>query len=527
MKKLFLILALVAFSLLSMAQTNQLVWYNGRLMYGASVDKIDSLTFTEVTEVDTLDILLPRTVFLIDTVFVYDTIYISNCDSVPTEKPDDNGTENGYEYVDLGLSVNWATYNVGATTPEGYGNFYAWGETQPKEVYDVTTYKYCEGTNKSYFKYCTDTNFGLAGFVDGKLILEAMDDAASVNWGGTWRMPTFEEQRELIENCYMAWTEINGVKGCLFRSKIEGYEDKTIFIPAAGYMYVGTHTTMETNMYCWSSSLDVRDTVNYAIYDTDNSSFALYMGFASNGLKWAQTGRYFGYPVRAVCPNDRTKEEPTTPEPERPVVEYEYVDLALPSGTLWATCNVGATTPEGYGNFYAWGEIEPKEDYSWETYKYCEGSNYKEITKYCTDSTFGKDGLVDNKVVLELDDDAAAASSNNLWRIPTHAEWDELMENCTWEGTTQNGVVGIKITATNGNSIFLPAAGQITQTTHLNKDITCFYWSSRQCFLSETPNYRMKPYNAYCIAADVSSGTKVWRGDYRSGGLTIRPVRNK
>ena len=130
-----------------------------------------------------------------------------------------------------------------------------------------------------------------------------------------------------------------------------------------------------------------------------------------------------------------------------------YVDLGL--SVKWATCNVGATTPEGYGDYFAWGETSPKNDYSWSTYKYCKGSETT-LTKYNTNSS---NGTVDNKTTLDLSDDAARANWGGKWRMPTQAEQEELINNCTWTKTTQNGVNGYKVTSkTNGNSIFLPAA---------------------------------------------------------------------
>ncbi|MBR5532185.1 MAG: T9SS C-terminal target domain-containing protein, partial [Bacteroidales bacterium] len=131
--------------------------------------------------------------------------------------------------------------------------------------------------------------------------------------------------------------------------------------------------------------------------------------------------------------------------------ENEYVDLGLPSGIKWATCNVGANSPEDYGDYFAWGETEPKDYYDWSTYKYCNGS-YDIMTKYFTDSDYG---TVDNKTTLELTDDAAHVNWGGNWRMPTKAEQDELRntDNCTWEWTTLNGVEGYKvISKKNGNS---------------------------------------------------------------------------
>ena len=125
----------------------------------------------------------------------------------------------------------------------------------------------------------------------------------------------------------------------------------------------------------------------------------------------------------------------------------DYVDLGLPSGTLWATCNVGADSPEDYGDYFAWGETTPKDTYDWSTYQYGDGSTF---TKYT-----GSEGLT----TLLPEDDAATANWGSGWRMPTKAEWQELYSNTTMTWTQQNGVNGKLFTAVNGNSLFLPAAG--------------------------------------------------------------------
>lgn len=174
---------------------------------------------------------------------------------------------------------------------------------------------------------------------------------------------------------------------------------------------------------------------------------------------------------------------------------HEYVDLGLPSGTLWATMNVGATSPEGCGGYYAWGETKAwgEEDtsnthnygynsnvsyskilYGWNTYKWCNGS-YDNQTKYNTNSSYG---TVDNITTIELADDAAYVNWGSNWRMPTNAEWTELRNNCSWAWTTQNGVYGCKVTASNGNSIFLPASGCRFNNSLYDAAIYGCYWSS-------------------------------------------------
>ena len=137
-------------------------------------------------------------------------------------------------------------------------------------------------------------------------------------------------------------------------------------------------------------------------------------------------------------------------------VIHEYVDLGLPSGLKWATCNVGASDSEEYGDYYAWGETEPKDVYEWSTYKYCRGRE-KTFTKYCTESEYG---TVDNKTRLDPEDDVAHVKWGGNWRMPTEDEWLELAKECTWTLITLNGTKGYCVkNESNGNSIFLPAAG--------------------------------------------------------------------
>ena len=148
-----------------------------------------------------------------------------------------------------------------------------------------------------------------------------------------------------------------------------------------------------------------------------------------------------------------------TPEPPTPPSdEHEYVDLGLPSGTLWATCNVGANSPEEYGDYFAWGETQPKDVYDWSTYQYCNGS-ISTLTKYCNNPDCGYNGFTDNLTTLLPEDDAAAVNWGGDWHMPSNDNWEELYENTTHIWTTWNGVKGRLFTASNGNSLFLPAAG--------------------------------------------------------------------
>ena len=193
-----------------------------------------------------------------------------------------------HEYVDLGLSVKWATCNVGANAPEEYGDYFAWGETQPKETYSLSTYKWCNGSYDTQTKYCTNSSYGT---VDNKTVLDKEDDAAAVNWGGNWRMPTDAEMTELRNNCTWTWTTQNGVNGYKVTSKKSGYTNKSIFLPAAGYRNGSSLYRAGSYGYYWSSSLST---------DYPSSAYGLY--FYSGGVDWDTYSRYYGLSVRPVCP---------------------------------------------------------------------------------------------------------------------------------------------------------------------------------------------------------------------------------
>ena len=198
--------------------------------------------------------------------------------------------------------------------------------------------------------------------------------------------------------------------------------------------------------------------------------------------------------------------------------DVQAVDLGLPSGLKWASCNVGATTPEGYGDYFAWGETAPKDDYSTTNYKYINGANNK-LTKYCNKASYGNDGFIDDKTVLEPEDDAAHVNWGNDWRMPTDAEWTELQENCTWTWTTQNGVSGHLVASkTNSNAIFLPAAGWRSGTDHYLAGSNGYYWSSSLYDLNN-------PYSAWYMNFTLSDMYRHYNS--RKNGQSVRPVQSK
>jgi hypothetical protein len=201
--------------------------------------------------------------------------------------------------------------------------------------------------------------------------------------------------------------------------------------------------------------------------------------------------------------------------------QHEYVDLGLPSGTLWATCNVGANNPEDYGDFFAWGETTTKEGFFIPNYKYANGE-YKKVTKYCPKKKNGVNGYTDNLTTLESSDDAASTNWGSGWCMPTQQQFQELADKCTWTQTTQNGKNGFEVKGPNGNSIFLPAAGRYNGKALIGDGTDGYYWSSELNI--------DRPYNARSLDINPISGNlgvMPFMEDHRSVGRPVRPVWSK
>ncbi len=360
-----------------------------------------------------------------------------------------------HEYVDLGLPSRtlWATCNVGANTPEEYGDYFAWGETKTKSVYDWNTYEHATGNYVELTRYCNN------GFTDDNLIeLQPCDDPTTANWGNGWYTPKKEQWDELMAHTNREWTTKNGVEGWLFISRRNG---KRLFLPAAGYRDGSSLGRAGSLGYYWSSSLD-----------TDDPSNAWDLGFFSGYCGMGSGNRYYGQSVRPV----RSAQLDMNCCPEHEYVdlglrcpELEYVDLGLPSGTLWATCNVGASKPEDYGDYFSWDE--------------------------------GK---------------TAAANWGNGWDMPSIEQWEELKENTKSSWTTRNGVNGRLFTASNGNSLFLPAAGNRWFDELNGAGDDGDYWSSSLDW--DTPH----------VAWGFSFGSDGYGMDYyaRLAGQPVRAVRS-
>ena len=460
---------------------------------------------------------------------------------------------NGHEYVDLGLPSGtlWATCNVGATKPEESGDDFAWGEVESKSEYSRENYKWCDGQFYQLTKYCNDSIYGK---VDNKTILELCDDVANVKWGGTWRMPTNEEQWELINDSYTTWTWINKyrVRGYKVTSKVNG---NSIFLPAAGSDGYYWSSSLSNSYYAFSLIFGLDSVHSYcSIYRCGGQSVRpvlrveFTLSFVPNGgqgempavvkpfkqaftlptCTFSRDGyEFIGWNTQPDGTGEKYEDGDTIylstntalyaqwkeiPTKENMHNGHEYVDLGLPSGTLWATCNVGATKPEEYGDYFAWGEVEPRRQFLSKKYKWLKRKDIG-FTKYCNGTSFG---VIDNKINLDIEDDAAYVNWGGDWRIPINTELEELRTNCTWTWKTQKGVNGYEVSSkTNSNRIFLPAAGFRYGKKLNNADSDGYYWS---CLL-----YTDNSNSAYDLIFEKG---KI-RSDYhyrRYYGQSVRPV---
>lgn len=198
-----------------------------------------------------------------------------------------------------------------------------------------------------------------------------------------------------------------------------------------------------------------------------------------------------------------TNPKPSTTNPIN--VQNDSVDLGLSSGILWATCNIGASSPSEIGEYFAWGEKETKDAYGWETYELCHGS-YNSIFKYTED---------DRKSILEPHDDVANSELGGEWRIPTKEDMEELVEECEWKWSNQNGRLGWKVIGPNNNYIFLPASGAASSYIIAGVNELGRYWTATR----DKSNY-----SAYNLRFKDVTDTIVVVDDTRFYGRTIRPV---
>lgn len=413
-------------------------------------------------------------------------------------------------YVDLGLPSGnlWAECNLGASSPEAYGDYYAWGEVKPKQEYTKSNHKwYKEGApSQGFTKYNNE---------DGKLTLEDEDDAVIQKIGNGWRTPTLADFRELTNQKYttIEKTTLNGVAGYQITSK---KNKKSIFIPCAGFKNSEKPQTRaisddEEVAVCMTNLRRIDNMVyNAWTFAFQNDRIGRYGKRRPDGIS-IRPVKGSGVPVPNNC-----------------------VDLGLASGLLWAKCNMGTTDPTQLGDYYAWGETSTKKKYYSDNYKHFKVDKNIKILKYNE-----KDG----KEVLELEDDAARANIGAGYRIPTKEDWEELLEDCKWEAVTttlseiidpsQTKVIARwKVTGPSGNSIVLPMTSGFRGDGWGVQPDNDTYYTTANLYPAEQLSDKDKYQKAVALtwpmfAKETSSeGIKEpsFKSIYRDFGIVVRPV---
>ena len=466
--------------------------------------------------------------------------------AAPSICPDDHHPH----MIDLGLpsGTKWACCNVGADKPEDNGKYFAWGETEEKGEYNWSNYIH---RDDSFTYHTFDSDISGTQY-----------DVAHIQWGGPWVIPPLDQIKELIDNCSSQRITMNGVNGQSFT----GPNGKTIFLPAAGYGPNSSGNTGSSGYY-WSSSPC-----------SEEEAFHLY--FYPNGMSYKGEYRFYGYSIRPIVKLTLSKSSLFLNIGEKVTVDiigngdYSFlssdenvatakvlgdiitltavgigsatitltdiangqtahitvtvyntlcpddnhphvIDLGLPSGTKWACCNVEAEKPEDCGGYFAWGETVEKEVYNSESYSFF-------TYEYDYDGSFINLG----PSISGSQYDVAHIKWGGQWQMPSTDHFKELINNCTYEWITINGINGGLFTSPNGSCIFLPASGHKgceendcignTFCDIFNNNISCEYWSGEQ-----------NTQDDYLACSVYFNKNRTQWNSFRGWGLSVRPVNNE
>lgn len=407
------------------------------------------------------------------------------------------------DYVDLGLSVKWATFNVGASSDEEIGGYYGWGDPTGKLRSNTTS----------------DYAPKLVGKADISKEPDDTLDIAHVMFGTGWHIPTAEQWNELMTGTDQERVlnyGPNSLAGYKFKNKKDA--SKYIFIPycgmVEGWKADGTPSILTTNeAFYWTSELNSLGKALFVKPNPDTYTGAL------------EARRANARSIRAVY-DDTTKVTPVIPTPtvdpmdikttlaDGSIVPAAAVDLGL-TRTMWATWNLGAKTKTGdVGGYYSWGETTTKDEYTLNTYAFHDkDKTYRQINN--------------GTGILETDDDAAAQMWGDAWVMPTEDDWIELYEKTEAKWDTVGGLLGYRFTSKvpgyEDKSIFIPASGQAVGTDVWYNGDYGFYWSSSAFPSDEAADL------ATCMIfnnEDNENNIKIAPSGYitRFYGLCIRPV---
>ena len=386
-------------------------------------------------------------------------------DRLEEEKVVTKGSVAGHDWVDMGLpsGIRWATCNVDASKPSQPGKHYAWGETTVKSSYTEANSKYNGKTVKD-----------IAG---------TADDVAAVKWGNGWRMPTREQMAELVRYSNWKYVQLDGRWVVRLTSVRNG---EVIYLPATGAM---DGTKVDEPNGCG----------NYWTSTPSGTMCAHDYIFGAALGEMGQAGRYYGFAVRPVLNKASHLETPVSGSTNG----HNWVDLALPSGTKWATCNIGAAVPDQNGDYFAWGEVTTAVDIKAKKNEFFRSMNVPNIT---SDSRY----------------DAATAIWGAEWQMPSKAQYQELLDHCTWEWVTISGRGGYKVKSKyNQNWIFIVAAGQM-EPNYSNPYLQADYVDVRGRYWTSDP--LRSDYDSYGVVFDNRDVGVNISGSSRNNGFPIRPV---
>ncbi len=362
------------------------------------------------------------------------------------EKPEepDAAVKEGYcpdnhhpHIIDFGENKKWACCNVGASAPWEYGNYYSWGDLEPKDIYTWDNYTFLKEETGQYVSLITIQN--------------SQNDVAYQSWGGMWNMPDTENIEELGKIANNSdgseWTTLNGVNGW----KVQDQTGHAIFLPAAGLQgpdgpedigEKGTYWTSDRSSNIYSSGFPQIDPYAWII-SFNSETFNKFTPYRENCRE-----RALGLPVRPVI-----NEDIETEDMDLSVVynlcpdSHHPHEIDMGGGGIWLCCNLGASVPWEYGSYYAWGETEPdKKSFEWDTYAYWSGNENNDCLPLGND-------------ISGTSYDAVRSQMGAPWALPSAGQAQWLSDNCTFEWITMHSICGLKATAPNGHSLFLPAAG--------------------------------------------------------------------
>lgn len=441
------------------------------------------------------------------------------------------------EYIDLGMDVLWASCNLGSDTPEGSGKYYGWGN--PSGNSNI----------KKTFKTISGTGY----------------DAAFYSLGNGYRIPTKDEWSKLLQECTWEWTSYKGVNGY----KVTGTNGNSIFLPTIGYdwstngyYYVGTQDsyvynytaqriTLSESKHIFENNMSqaifsIRPVKDERVYCetsrevsniTTNSAYVT--GLIKASIEITERGIWYGeaeypHPEEGMMQKMEGGEETIavtlsglssqtvyyyatyakvgeltyfgqvekfTTEKGSEISTEQIVDLGL--SVNWAGYNIGANSPDEYGEYYAWGEVTNKENYTEESYLY-----------------YDKEYINIGQEISTTQYDVARFKWGESWRMPTQQEFQELIEKCTWESMTYNGIEGRKITGPNGKSIFIPLAGFRKDTNFSSVQYDGYYWSGTYYPEAETHAALLE------IHGSFNSPGRIFYS-YRVNGYPVRAVSEK